>query len=166
MVPRLHTCHGVVEVGRPLDVDIHVRGLDRAQSHRGVEEHTGEPHAARGGPEHVGVGVGVDLGQARRRPQGEGVDEGAEAAVVVVILAVDVGCDGPADRDVPRARRDRYEPAQGHDRSHEGVEADARVQRDDAGGQVEGVDSSQVRHVEDQTARILGGVAVPFHLLK
>jgi hypothetical protein len=35
----------------------------------------------------------------------------AETAVDMVVLAVDIGSDGAADRDVSRSRRDRHEPA-------------------------------------------------------
>ena len=73
---------------------------------------------------------------------------------------MDVGGDRPADRDVARPRRHGHEEAEGHDRSHERVEADPGVEGDEPRGQVEVADPGQSRHVEDEAACVLGGVAV------
>src|SRR5581483_6878354 len=81
-------------------------------------------------------------------------------AVVVVVLAVDVGGDGSAAGVLARAVRHRYEPTQRHDRAHQVVEADAGVEGDDAGVEVQGADPCQLGHVEYEPASVLGGVAV------
>ena len=84
---------------------MHPRRLDRDQPQRGAGDDTGQPHAAGRRPE-----------QLRRRRSGDtrevpvGVtsvishDVPGEAAVTVVVLAVDVGGDRSADRDVARPR--------------------------------------------------------------
>ena len=78
----------------------------------------------------------------------------------MVVLAVDVGADRPADRDVPGAGRHRYEPAERQQHLHQAVQADARVADDDARLGVDGADAVEAGHVEDRAARVLRGVPV------
>ncbi len=68
------------------------------------------------------------IGQLHRHPQ----HVVADRAVDVVVLAVDVGCDRAADRDVARARRDRHEEASGHDQAEQLVETRPGTDRDGA----------------------------------
>ena len=80
----------------------------------------GEPHAAGRGPEHVAVLLGAD-GQ---RPQGgrlehQGLDVGGEGPVAVVVLAVHVGADGPADGHLPGPRGHHRPQAERHQRPHQ-----------------------------------------------
>ena len=79
--------------------------------------------------------------QGDRRAVGPGehqrADVAPEAARRVVVLAVDVGRDGTADRDVAGAGGHRREPAAGHDRPHEVVERRAGQHPGGPGGVVE-----------------------------
>ena len=66
---------------------------------------------------------GSDPGDTTRVPergdQGQLDDVGTEAAVDVVVLAVDVGGDGAPDRDQPGARAHRHEPSEGDQPLHQ-----------------------------------------------
>ena len=120
-----HARHAVVDVCGSFGVDGHVRGLDRLQLQRRLGDDPGEPHAARGRPERVGVGVRVDGDRAVRGGDElhplDGVAEAAEPE-----LAVDVGGDRAADGDVAGAGHDHREPAERDERAHQHVEAHAR----------------------------------------
>ena len=107
-----HLVHDVVEVDGPLGVDQHVAGLHRDHLQGGVGHDPGEAHAAGRGPEEIGVRVGGDGVGPGRGDQGHRHDVRAEAAVDVVVLAVDVGGDRPADRHQAGARGHGYEPAE------------------------------------------------------
>ena len=68
-------------------------------------------HAAGRRPEQLGVVVGPDLLDPLRRVQRRRLHVVGEAALDVVVLAVDVGGERAAHRDEARARRHRHEPA-------------------------------------------------------
>jgi hypothetical protein len=57
-----------------------------------------------------------------------------------VVLAVDVSRDGAAHGHVARPRSDGREPAEGHERPHQPVEAHASAGRDGPSSEVDGVD--------------------------
>ena len=84
----------------------------------------------------------------------------AEAADDVVGLAVDVGADRAADRDLAGARQHRQPQAVGERGAHQGVEADARVDVDEPALRVDGVDLAEAGHVEHGAARVLRRIAV------
>ena len=84
----------------------------------------------------------------------------AEAAVDVMVLAVDVGGDGPAHRHVAGAGGDGHEPAERDQALHEGLEADAGADGDLSGDEVGAVDGVEPGGVEDHAPGVLGGVAV------
>ena len=82
------------------------------------------------------VGPDVDdraVGEQQRQP----VHVAAERAVDVVVLAVDVAGDRPADGDEPGAGGDGHEEAAGHDHPQQVVDADPGADGDGAGGLVE-----------------------------
>ena len=99
------------------------------------DDHAGQAHAADGGPEQLGLGAvrrqRADL--AVRRRQVDRQDVVAEAALGVVVLAVHVGADRAADRDLAGARQHRHPPAERQGGAHQGVEADPAVDDRDAG---------------------------------
>ncbi len=105
-------------------VDSDPGGLDRDQTEAGVQHDPGQPHASGGCPEQFGVGVGGELhgpgGGGQRQP----LDVAAETAVAVVVLPMHVRGDGPAHRDVARARGHCDEPPRGM-MAHELVQAHA-----------------------------------------
>jgi hypothetical protein len=71
----------VVQVGRPLGVDDDPGRLDRAHAQGRPEHHPGEPHAAGGRPEQLGVAVRPDgAHRAVGDEQVEPLDGVAEAA--------------------------------------------------------------------------------------
>ncbi|MGY3693776.1 hypothetical protein ACVIGA_003856 [Bradyrhizobium sp. USDA 3240] len=92
--------------------------LDREQLQCRVEDHAGQAHAAQRRREQRGVfrpRTGNDLTARQRKPKR--VDDHAEAAVAMVILAMNVGCDRAADRHEFRARHDFQEEAARLERS-------------------------------------------------
>ena len=151
--------HQVVEVRRPLGVDRHQRGLDRLEPDRRGEDHAGQAHAAGGGVEQGRAGDHrADLAVGGEQFEGQHVPR--EGARDVVVLAVDVGADRPADRDVAGAGGDRHEPAERQQHLHQPVQGDARVAQHGAAGGVDRVDTVQARHVEHGPARVLRRVPV------
>jgi hypothetical protein len=155
-----HAVEGVVQVGGALGVDQQAAAGDRHEGEGDVEDHAGQPHAAGGGPEQLGVLVGADLDGAARRAQAQRPDVGGEGAVAVVVLAVDVRGDGAADGDVAGAGGDGHEPALGHGEAEEVVEAQAGLGGDDPGAAVEGQHLAHARGVGHRAAGVLGGVPV------
>ena len=152
--------HGVVEVGRPLGVDGDVRGLDRDQAERRLGDDAGETHAAGCCPEELGVVVGPDLVHALRRAQRDALHVVCEAAVDVMVLAVDVGRQRPAHGDVAGPGRDGDEPAAGHKQAQQGVEARARLDADHAPVEVEVEHPVERGGVDHGAAGVLGRIAV------
>jgi hypothetical protein len=151
--------HQVVEVAGALGVDPHQRGLHRLEPHGRGEDHPGQAHPAGGGVEQIGAARDdPDPAVGRQQLQGDHVPR--ERARDVVVLAVDVGADRPADGDVARAGGDRHEPAERQQQAHQRVQGDARVAEHGAALDVDGVDAVQARHVEHGPARVLRGVAV------
>ena len=133
LVLLVHERHQLVEVGAALRVGPDAAGLDRQQLQGRLGDDAREAEAARGRPELVGSVVGCQAEVlAGRGAQLHGQDVVAEAAVAVVVLAVDVAGDRSADGDVARAGRDRHEPSEGHDQSHQRVEVEAGVDGDGA----------------------------------
>ena len=61
----------------------------------------------------------------RGRLQDQRLDVGGERAVVVVVLAVHVRADGPADRHLAGSRRHHRPEAERHQGPHQPVQADA-----------------------------------------
>ena len=100
------------------------------------------------------------LDRAIRRDQRERPHVVAEAADDVVGLAVDVGADRPADRDLTGARQHRQPQAVREGGAHQGVEADARVDIDEPALGVDCVDLPEAGHDEHGAARVLRGIAV------
>ena len=97
---------------------------------------------------------------AIRRDQRERPHVVAEAADDVVGLAVDVGADRAADRDLTGARQHRQPQAVRQRGAHQRVEADARVDVDEPALGVDRVDLGEARHGEHGAARVLRGIAV------
>lgn len=151
--------HQVVEVARAFGVDAHQRGLDRQQPDRRGEDHPGQAHAARRRLEQrrarhhrTDLPVGGEQFQGQHMA-GEGTGD-------VVVLAVDVGADRPADGHIAGAGRDRHEPAERQQHLHQPVQGDARVAQHGAAVGVDRVHPVQARHVEHGTARVLRRVPV------
>ncbi|MHC2511535.1 hypothetical protein ACVII1_006773 [Bradyrhizobium elkanii] len=87
-------------------------GLDRQQPQRRVEDHARQAHAAQRRREQRGVfrtRAGDDL--AARQREAERIDDGAETAIAMMVLAVNVGRDRAADRHEFRAGHDLEEEA-------------------------------------------------------
>ena len=103
-VAGAHAVHDVVEVPCPLGVDPHEHRLDREEAHRHLGHDPGEAHPAGRRPEQLGVAVGADLLDALRRVQRRRLHVVGEAALDVVVLAVDVGGERSAHRHEARAR--------------------------------------------------------------
>lgn len=151
--------HQVVQVPCPFGVHRHQRRLDRLELDRRGQDHTGQAHAA-GGRVEQGRAAAHRADLPVGGEEFEGQDVPGEATADVVVLAVDVGADRPADRDIARAGRHRHEPAQRQQYPHQPVQGDARVAQHDAGGGVDHVDAVQGRHVEHRPAGVLRGVPV------
>lgn len=153
--------HQVVEVGGPFGVDAHQRGLHGQQLDRRGEHDAGQPHAAGRRPEQLRLVLGGDeAGAAVRRQQLDGAYVAGERPRQMVVLAVDVRADGPADRDVPGPGADGDEPAERQQDLHQPVQAHPGVADHQAVDGVDLVDPVQARHVEDGAAGVLRGVAV------
>ena len=134
-VPVVHQRHEGVEVGRPRRVDRAAAGLDAQQSDRRLEDDAGQTHPAHGRPEQVRPYVRRELGC---RPVGEQQRQPphvvAERAVDVMVLAVDVAGDRPADGHVSGSGGNRHEVPTRHEDGEQVVEADPggdRGRRDD-----------------------------------
>jgi hypothetical protein len=158
-VAGLEVGHAGVEVGRPPAVDHHARRRDRPHPQRRLDDDACEAEPAGGGPERVVVRRELEpapVGQVEHHR----LDVVAEAAVVVVVLAVDVAGDGAAHGDVARARGDRHEEAERHEGPHQRVEADPGGDGDLGAGHVDQPDGVEPRAVDDGAARRLGGVPV------
>ena len=134
----------------------------RLQLDRRRDDHAGQPHAADGGPEQLGLGPsGVSVRTvAVRGDQVHRQHVVAEAALGVVVLAVDVRADRAADRDLPGARQHRHPPAERQGGPHERVQADAAVDDRDARVGVDRGRAGEPGHVEHEAARVLCRVAV------
>ena len=152
----------LVEVAGAVGVDDEVRRLRAVQPDRRRDDHAGQPHAADGGPEQLGLGA-VRGQRADRAVGGDQVHRQhvvAEAAVAVVVLAVDVGGDRAADRHLPGARQHRHPPAERQRGPHERVQADAGVDDRDARVGVDRGRAGEPGHVEHDAAGVLRRVAV------
>ena len=153
---------GLVEVRGAFGVGDEVGGLGLRHPDRRPEDHAGEADAADRGPEQLGLHAvrleAADLAGAREQVHRH--DVLAEAARRVVVLAVDVVGDRPADGHLAGARQHRHPQPEGQRDAHEAVEGDAGVEVDQPGLGVDGVDAVAGGHVEDEAARVLRGVAV------
>jgi hypothetical protein len=104
-VHRLQSGERVVEIRSDDRLLPHPSRLDGVEPKGGLEDRSGEPHAAdRGGEEarvlHLRAGDDTPVGQGQREP----FDMVAEAAVAMMILAVHVRGDHAADRGGEEAR--------------------------------------------------------------
>ena len=154
-----HRGHHRVEVGVALGVDQDPVGLDGDQAQGEPGDDAGQAHPADGRPEEVGVGVGPDGHRAGRGDQSQAGHVRSERPVDVVVLAVHVGGDGPAEGDAPGPGRDRDEPALGHAQGEEVVVGVAGADLDQSVGADLG-DPPEAGVVDDDAARDLGRVAV------
>ena len=159
-----HPGHQVLDVAAPVGVDQEVRGLGPLQRDRGAQHGTGQTHAADGGPEQL---CGLALRSQRAdlavgHQQIEGDHMVAEAALSVMVLAVHVGGDRPADRDLAGARQHRNPQTEGQHRPHQQIKADPGLHGH--GGRladgVEGQDPVHPGQIHGGAAGVLGGVAV------
>ena len=92
-----------------------------------------ESHSADGCPEEVGPLVGPAVDQITGgQPHAEAGHMVAEAARLVVVLAVDVGGHHAAERDELGARRDGGEPAAGHEQAVDFMERETGLAGEEA----------------------------------
>ncbi len=139
----------LVQIGR---ADIIHRGEPRRhprQAKLGVHDAAGQAHPAQRGAEQVRVllaGAGDNLPRGQEQP--ERPHEVPERTVPVMVLAMHVGGDGPADGDELRAGRGRQEPAPRQEvandfgQRHAGLTAEPAIglvesQKQVAGGEVQ-----------------------------
>ena len=154
-----HARHAVVDVGRAFGVAHDPRRLDRLQLERRVGDDAGETHAAARRPERLRVGVGIERARALRRGDDpHPLDVVGERSVAE--LAVDVGGDRAADRDVARPRDDHREPTQREQHAQQRVEAHAALDGDGALVDVDREDRVEVAARQHVAAGVLRGVAV------
>lgn len=152
-------CHEVVEIPRAFRVDGHQRGLHRLELERGRQDHAGQAHAAGGRVEQRRASSdGTDLAVSGEEFQRQDVT--GERARHVVVLAVDVGPDGAADRHIAGAGRHRNEPAEREQHLHQPVQGDTRVAGHGAAVGVDRVDAVQAGHVEHRAPGVLRRVPV------
>ena len=78
----------------------------------------------------------------------------------MMILAVDVRCNGPAHRHELRARRGRKKPPTGNERAYDVRERDARLAPKQTGRFVERHVSIQAPRVENDSSVGIRGIAV------
>lgn len=151
--------HQVVQVAGPLGVDRHQCRFDRLEPQRRGEDHAGQPHAPRRRVEQGRArGDGADPAVGGEQLQREHVPR--EGPRHVVVLAVDVRADRPADRHIAGAGRHRHEPAERQQHLHQPVQGDARVAQHGAARDVDGVHAVQGRHVEHGAPGVLRRVPV------
>ena len=158
-VTLLHRRHHGVEVEEAVRVHEHPVRAHREHAKPRRRHDAGEPHAAGGRPEQLGVACRRDPVHAGGRRHGHGRHVAREAAVCMVVLPVHVGGDRPADRDLARAGGHGQEPALGKRPSHERVEGGARADLHLA-VHVHAADVVEQSGVDDRAARRLGRVAV------
>ncbi len=84
----------------------------------------------------------------------------AEAALLVMVLAMDVSGDGTADSYEPGARADWDEPTFGHADPHEPVETHPGLDDDQTDPSVEPQHPAASGHVQDPAARVLSRVTI------
>ena len=84
----------------------------------------------------------------------------SETSFHVVVLAVDVGRDRPADRHITRTRGDRHEEATGNDQAHQFVEAHAGSDGHRVACLVEHGLRRTVGQRQHSTTRVLSGIAI------
>ena len=130
---RLERLHGGGEIGRSHAGLANPAALDPHEPERGAHNDAGEPHAADGLREQIGVlGPRAACEGAIRAHDVDPVDEGAEGAGLVVILAMHVGGDHAADGHMLGARRDgRKKPARQKALDHI-AQRDAALRRQNA----------------------------------
>ena len=80
------------------------------------------------------------------RLQEQGLDVGREGAIMVMVLAVHVGADGSADGHLAGAGRHHGPEAEGHQGSHQPVQADAGLDPGPAPFQIDGENPVQAGH--------------------
>ena len=83
-----------------------------------------------------------------------------ERAVAVVVLAVDVGREGAAERDEAGPGRDGHEPAVGHQQAHQAVQAEPGLGDHAPALAVERAHGVHALGHEHAPAGVLGGVPV------
>ena len=144
----------------PLGVDEHPRGLDAEQLERHLGDHPGQPERPGGRPEDLRLVLGGGDDRLFWRPERERPHMVDEAALDVMVLAVDVGCHRPADRHEPRPGGHRDEEALRHELPHERVEARAGLDGERRRGPVDRLHGGEAGRVDDRSTGVLGRVAV------
>ena len=84
----------------------------------------------------------------------------AERTCGVVVLTVNIRTNGTTDGHLASTRQYRYPQAVGQCSLHQLIQCDTAVDINNRRLLVNGVDLVELLHVDDQTARVLGGVAV------
>lgn len=162
VVGALHQLQCGVEVAGAVRVHAHVRGLHGVHGQARGGDDAGEAHPPDRGPEQVGVAVvGADFeGFASGGEERQGTHVGADGGVDVVVLAVDVGGDRPAQGDVPGPGGDGKEVSSPQQVRHESAQAGAGRCGDLAAVGIEPGRPGEFGAVQDESAGGLGGVAV------
>ena len=152
----------LVERVRAVGVRDEVGGLRLGHLDPGAQDNAGQAHAANSGPEQLSGLTGRLQVQhaAVRHQQLHGQHVVAKRARRVVVLTVNIRADRTTDGDLAGTRQHRNPQAIRQGGLHQLVEAHARVDVDNAGIRVDGVDPVQRSHIDDQTATILGGVTI------
>lgn len=153
---------GLVEAGGDVAVGDEVRRRSGRHLDGGPHDDAGETVAPDGGPEQFGVLAGrsemTDLAVGGQQVHAAHVV--TEAASAVMVLAVDIAGDRPADGDLPGSRQHRDPQPERQGGFHQLVEVDPGVDVDQLGVGVNGVDSVQRRHVDHQPTAVLGVVPI------
>ena len=164
LMPLVGLGHGLkrgVDVGQPDVVGHDVRALDWLQPYARRQDEPRQTDAAHGRPEDVGVLVTrarQDL--AVRRHQLEILDELAECAVSMMVLAVDVIGDRAADRDELGPWKHRREEAPRQEHIEDLRQTDPRFALKYPRRAVEGHHAIEPRVVDHRAAAIDGRVAI------
>jgi len=146
--------------GLPVALHLEQGAADPPQPQRGRQDDAGQAHPAGSGQERSPVTAGGQPVQAALAVQQlDLLDPAGDAAVAVLVLAVDVRGDGPADGQVPGPRQYRQQEPQRDQLSQQRREGHRRPDPDGAG---HGVRLDQLRSGWQQhaAARVLCRVPV------
>ena len=123
------------------------RGLDRPQAQGQAQDRAGQAHAAKGPGEQLGIfGKAAPPDRSVGAKQIEPIDEVAETAVAVVVLAVDIGRRHSAQRDEFGSRGYIRKPAARQERIDHIGEHHARFGDQLPGSLVEGQHPVETAH--------------------
>ncbi len=154
-----HRRHQLGQVADPVGVHLHPPGRDRQHVQDRLDDDPGEPHATDGCPEQLGVLVGTDgAASAVAEDDVQRPDVLAEAADAMVVLAVDVGCDGAADGHEARPRSHHHEEPPRKEVPHQLVQVGPGGDAHGAGLRVQPHHGR--KRQQDLTSGVLGSVAV------